>query len=76
MLETSIQGLVVHGTAHLSGETAAVWDIVPDADRIIVVVEAIGNCIQVDFGLLSSLSVYVLQPRVQIAPAPGGQPEC
>jgi len=64
VLETPIQGLVVHGAAHLSGKAAAVWDIVPDADHIVVVIESIGHRVQELLGLFSPNPVQVLQARI------------
>jgi len=57
--------LVVHGAAHLAGDAPAVRDIIPDANGIVVVIEAIGYCIQKDFGLFSSDPIQLLQAPVE-----------
>ena len=75
MLQASIQGLVIHGAAHLPGYAPAVWNIVPDAYGIVVVIEPIGYCIQKDFGLFSSDPIQLLEARVEHQPAMRGQPE-
>jgi hypothetical protein len=46
VLKAPVQGLVIQGTAHLSGDAPAVWDIIPDADGIVVVIESIGDRVE------------------------------
>ena len=75
VLKTPIQRLVIHGAAHLPGNAPAVWNIVPDAHGIVVVIESIRYCIQKDFGLFSSDPIQLLKARVEHQPAMRGQPE-
>ena len=66
----------MHGAAHLAGNAApSAWDIVPDADSIIVMIEPISDGVEKLLRLFSPFPIHLLQPRVQIPPAPGGQPE-
>ncbi len=49
--------------------------IVPDAYRVVVVIESIGHRVQKLLGLFSPFPQHVLQPAIQHQPASRGQPE-
>src|SRR5437588_5935855 len=51
------------------------WDIVPDADRIVIVIESIGYRVEELLGLFSPYPVQVLEARVEHHPAMRRQPE-
>ncbi len=75
MLETPVQGLVIHGAAHLAGDAAPVGHIVPDAYCVLVSVKSVGHRVQKLLRLFSPFAVHVLQPGIEHQPASRGQPE-
>jgi hypothetical protein len=75
VLKASIQGLVIHGAAHFARDAPSVWDIVPDADGIVVVIESIGHRAEKLLSLFSPFPIHVLQACIEHQPPLGGQPE-
>ncbi len=75
MLKASIQRLVVHAAAHFARDAAPVWDIIPDAHGIVVMIESVGHRVEKLLGLFSPFPIHLLQPRVYIQPAIARQPE-
>ena len=75
MLQAPVQGLVIHGAAHFSRNAPAVWDVVPNADRIVVVIEPIGYGVEELLRLFSPFPIHLLESCIEHQSATRRQPE-